>query len=636
MANEATVKVSNVGGIEETEIIFTPGLNVLSGENATNRTSLLLALNEAMGGTMGTVRSGQNEGSVTLEYDGKEYTQNLSGKGANNLVRSGDPISDDSDIVDLYASLLGQNGIRRLISRGQNVEEFQQKFKELLMKPVDIEEINRKKTELKRRKQEINERIDEIETQRKELPKLEEDRQRLQDEIEDLEEEIEEIETEIGNLDFDKEDEEEAQQLMEDLRNKQDKRNNIQDRKKQQEDSVEQLENEIEELQDDIDDLESEIDSASGVNEDRINELQQKKQKLNSAREFVFEVQDIVKRLGTNNIPEEFEQQESVTDELDPESINVHCPVCGTEHSKAEIQEHREWLDEVHDDYDEQIEEIKDEKNELENKKSHTEQRQHRYQNKQNKLGRKKEDLEDAQKDVEKFEEQLEELEEEIKALDQQVEETEELREQNALDLSRESSDKRQQKARKEDRLEEVEEKIGNIEDLEGEKEELEIELDEVSEELDEKRGEINNLEEQVVEAINSNMDNLVEVLDYENIGRVWIEKKNVAGEDISNFEINVVRDGRDDEIGTLSESEQSLVGLVIGLGCYITYDVPSKLPFLLVDSIEQFDSGRIDLMLEYVSDEVGAEYVVTALLPEDAAAIESEHHEVKSTALAS
>jgi recombinational DNA repair ATPase RecF len=34
-------RVRNIGGIESTEVEFGPGVNVLTGRNATNRTSLL-------------------------------------------------------------------------------------------------------------------------------------------------------------------------------------------------------------------------------------------------------------------------------------------------------------------------------------------------------------------------------------------------------------------------------------------------------------------------------------------------------------------------------------------------------------------------------------------------------------------
>ena len=43
------VRVENVGGIAETEVTLSPGVTVLSGRNATNRTSFLRAIMGVMG-----------------------------------------------------------------------------------------------------------------------------------------------------------------------------------------------------------------------------------------------------------------------------------------------------------------------------------------------------------------------------------------------------------------------------------------------------------------------------------------------------------------------------------------------------------------------------------------------------------
>lgn len=40
----ATLSVTNLGGIDATTVEFAPGVTLLTGRNATNRTSLLLSL----------------------------------------------------------------------------------------------------------------------------------------------------------------------------------------------------------------------------------------------------------------------------------------------------------------------------------------------------------------------------------------------------------------------------------------------------------------------------------------------------------------------------------------------------------------------------------------------------------------
>jgi len=47
------------------------------------------------------------------------------------------------------------------------------------------------------------------------------------------------------------------------------------------------------------------------------------------------------------------------------------------------------------------------------------------------------------------------------------------------------------------------------------------------------------------------------------------------------------------------------------------------------LDSLEAIDSDRIAAMVEYLREYAG--YLVVALLPEDAAAIDGDHHTVES-----
>ena len=71
----ATIAVRNLGGIDTCEVTFRPGVTVLAGRNATNRTSLLTTLAGVLGGTGPTLKSDADEGSVTLTLDGSEYTR---------------------------------------------------------------------------------------------------------------------------------------------------------------------------------------------------------------------------------------------------------------------------------------------------------------------------------------------------------------------------------------------------------------------------------------------------------------------------------------------------------------------------------------------------------------------------------
>ncbi len=51
------------------------------------------------------------------------------------------------------------------------------------------------------------------------------------------------------------------------------------------------------------------------------------------------------------------------------------------------------------------------------------------------------------------------------------------------------------------------------------------------------------------------------------------------------------------------------------------------KVPFILLDSLEAIDSTRIATLVDYFSEYAG--YLVAALLPEDAAALEDKYERV-------
>ncbi|WEL26677.1 Chromosome segregation protein [Haloferax volcanii] len=74
----ATVRIRNIGGIDERRVRLDPGVTVLTGRNATNRTSFLRALMGAWGSDAISLKGDADEGSVELELDGRTYTRLLS------------------------------------------------------------------------------------------------------------------------------------------------------------------------------------------------------------------------------------------------------------------------------------------------------------------------------------------------------------------------------------------------------------------------------------------------------------------------------------------------------------------------------------------------------------------------------
>jgi len=128
----------------------------------------------------------------------------------------------------------------------------------------------------------------------------------------------------------------------------------------------------------------------------------------------------------------------------------------------------------------------------------------------------------------------------------------------------------------------------------------------------------------ELIQQFNETSTEVLDLLDYGNIERVWLERKRSDSREETTFELHIVRKQESGvyecKLQHLSESERAVVGLVIALTGYLVHDVNEHCPIMLLDSIEMIDSDRITALLEYLDTQT--EYLVVALLPEDTAVV--------------
>lgn len=99
------VNILNIGGINKADVAIRPGVSILAGRNATNRTSLLQALMTGLGSKQSTLKGDADEGFVTLELGDEIYKHSLTRR--NKKVEfDGNPYLDDPELADLFAFLL--------------------------------------------------------------------------------------------------------------------------------------------------------------------------------------------------------------------------------------------------------------------------------------------------------------------------------------------------------------------------------------------------------------------------------------------------------------------------------------------------------------------------------------------------
>jgi len=128
--------IENVGGIDHTDITFNPGVTILAGRNATNRTSLLQALMAALGSEHVSLKGDTDEGHVELEIGDSTYTRTLSrtddAAGPTAISTRGEPYVEDAELADLFAFLLETNEARQAVARSDDLRE-------LIMRPIDTD-----------------------------------------------------------------------------------------------------------------------------------------------------------------------------------------------------------------------------------------------------------------------------------------------------------------------------------------------------------------------------------------------------------------------------------------------------------------------------------------------------------------
>ena len=636
----AELRVQNVGGIDETAIAFEPGVTILVGRNATNRTSLLQAVMAAVGSNNVSVKADADEAHVELTLDGTTYTHTL--RSTNGAVTStGDPYLDDPTVADLFSFLLESNDARRTVVTDGDLRE-------LIMRPVDTDEIQAEIERLVEERRQIDEEREELDDLKDRLPSLEEQRKRLENEIEGKRTELEDVEAEIEATDADveqsREEQSQLEKTLEELREKRADLENVRYELETEQDSLESLRAEKREVERDYEELSETPAGDIKELESRIKRLRNTKQELESD---LNELQSVIRfnqdRLeeGTEEVLTAVDGQDgdddAITDELLAEKT-VTCWTCGTEVEAEQIEATIENLQDLSQDT---VSEINELENELEEAKAEQRELQNE-QRQREQLDRRQRELDDeienTETRIETLTERREDLREEIETIEAEVENSENDAYDDILRLHKEANQLEYDLGTLENDLERVEENIATIEDRLDEESELEARREDISTEIEGLRTKIERIEKEAIEEFNEHMDTMLEVLEYDNIARIWLERTETEVRDGRRkktkgvFDLHIVRRTEsgatyEDTVGNLSESEREVTGLIFALAGYLAHDVHETVPFMLLDSLEAIDSERIATLVSYLEDYT--EYLIVALLPEDAQALSAEYSRV-------
>lgn len=638
--DDCRVHVENLGGITDATLTIQRGISILVGRNATNRSSFLRSLAAGLGGddAAAHLKTDTDAGHVEVTIGTETYTRSYerTGTGTRN---GGTPYTDDPELVDTFVALFADSPARRAVEDGDSLRE-------ILMRPVDTAEIQARIEELKRERSELDETIQHAESRKSELPALEAERTRLEDDLSEVESEIAELESVVESVESTDESSSETEKLRSELeslrgqlqtaeRRRDETKQQLEFRREERAELVaerERLETELDEFEE-PETLEAEV-SQLGTEIDRLTDQRAKLQQAVEDLQSVVQVNETFLDGDTEVVG--LTDDQSVTDALEPGSRKVECWTCGTAVERATIDERIGTLRELVAQQRAEINEIEDRLGELEDRKATQESRVEEYRETvrerrelEDRIAKHSDRIEELESDYESQQAEIDRLGEEITAVEAEIAESESEDDgEEFVTAHEELTELERERGRLENQLDEVNRKIEEIEGLEADRETAAQRRTEVADELEALRGRIDRLEGELVETLNSMMDDLLGRLGYDNIARIWIERKTADGTADSSFDLHIVRETADgsmyeDSVETLSESEREVLGVVVALAGYLVHDIDRQLPFLLLDSVEMIDGERLAHLLDYIDAETEIDFLSVALLPKDAQSVE-------------
>ncbi|WP_281193657.1 archaea-specific SMC-related protein [Halorubrum sp. F4] len=632
------VDVRKIGGIDEAEVVLPPGVSVLTGRNATNRTSFLSALMAGLGSERASLKGDAEKGSVTLEIDGETYTRTLTRHG-DTVAFDGDPYLDDPELADLFAFLLENNEARRTVARGDDLRE-------IIMRPIDTDRIDAEIESCKRKREELDDEIERLERLEGELPELEEERRENRAELEEAREELATVRSELEDLEMDversrsrKRELEEAFQRVRDARSELD---DLEFDLETERSTLSELESERDELEERLADAEppeKDPDRLAG----RVQELRDRKRALDGTINHLANVvsfnEEMLEEEGLD-----LDRDDTATATNPIEALTggdeTTCWTCGSTVATEQIEA---TVEQLRDLRSEKLEE----RNGVESDITELTERRSELRTERRKAERAEEQLDDVEAEIETTNERIADLEDrietkraEIADLEAETEAIEVRDHDEVLELHRESNELELRVERLEGDLETIDGEIADREEAIEERDGLEAEHEDLTERLADLRTHVERIEKDAVTAFNEHMETVLDILEYDNLDRIWIQRRREEVREgrrkvtRTRFELHIVRSAADgsayeDTIDHLSESEREVTGLVFALAGYLVHDVHEVVPFVVLDSLEAIDSDRIGRVVDYFRTH--AEYLVAALLPEDAEALPDEYTYVTS-----
>lgn len=598
---EMRLSVENVGGIESVEMTFDEGVALITGKNASNKSSLLSALLFALGADDVPVRTGADRAVVELSI-GETVVRREASRDGRGLSVSGEAFVDEEDttLFMRFAGLLESNPLRTAVQT--NTE-----FEDLLKEPMDISALERQREQQLDRKRTLQRRLDELSD--------------IDSDIETTESTLEERRCEATTLSAELDD------LYDDLPKQADEPEELRQRRTERVAERERLTSQIEDLEAAVDRIDANIEEAvddlsdaeAAKAEYDLGSLRQERSELRDELDDIDERIDILQQaLTANREMLETDMRGLLEYEAGLSEDSLECWACGQQRPVSEFESAVERLTAL-------IEQEKDKRREYEPQIASLEdeiaaaQEAHREVSRlEEKLQSMRANRESRISSLEEKREQAADVADELAEIDAEIEAQRSERADEHSEASQQIEETRVELETKRREIERLESKLDSLVEKQEERAEKEAELAELTDNIRELTNRIENLESDLRNSFNDAMDELIGVLAFDDIERMWLD---------GDFELVIARDidgsVQEDSIDNLAESERASIGLVLGLAGYLAYDVADIAPVLVLDSLGAFDAERTNLLVDYFGENTA--YLVAAIHPEQ---VEEDGHD--------
>lgn len=590
--NTMDLHIENIGGIDETDLEFENGTTLITGRNASNKTSLLRALLFAFGEDEVPIRTGADRARVEMSLGDRSVERTATAQGRGISV-SGSPFIDDPEQKQLFsrfAGLLETNPLRTAVQTNTA-------FEELLKEPMNIDSLEAERADKLARKRDLQSRLDDLSGVDEELASVENDLETRRQELNDLEAELDSLYDDLPEEEND------------DLENLRQRRTELVSERERLTAQIDDTEAAIERVDSTIADVEEQL---NGIDTDRDT------QSLRNRRaEIRDELEDIERRIDTlqsaltaNRAMLETDMRDLFEYESGIDEDTYECWACGKQAPESAFESVVDRIGELiseekarKKEYRPELEEIEEELESAEKARRERSRLEERIQSLRSKQESRADSLEEKR-------EQLADVEEKLAALDDEIREEKEDRADDQSEVSQRIEEARVDVETKRREIQRLESRISELRDRQDERTGVRDELETINDEIQELTNRIENLETDLRTTFNDAMEELLDVLDFESVERMWLS---------GDFEIVVARevDGtvREDSVENLAESERGMIGLVLGLAGYLAYDVEEVAPVLVLDSLGEFDAERTNRLVDYFSEHT--EYLFAAVHPE-------------------